>query len=525
MTVRRARAASSVRGWLAERALEHERPVAAVRRAPARSCAGAGSSGPAIDRLMRLVAWARERAHERTFERLAAQLTEPGPSRRSTGCWPDRRAARIAACLAALPADHGQRRRAAPRARQARVPDRASSAPTGSTCQGCRRTGGRGWRRPAASRPTRRSPGWRRERRYPVLMCFCAEALERATDDALEVFDRALGAADRAAQRKRDELEPPHRRDTQTTVRRFVDLTQRACSRRTTPAPTCSRLIDRRIGLERLRAGPRPCRADRPPAPTRAPRPADRRQRRPRAASCSASVHRARSSSSATGVDEDELLAALRLIARARRQRIGGGCPGFSPSAFIDAQWRDARRRRRRAAGSTAAPTSCAPPTSCARRCAPGGCGCRAAAGTPTPPATCCQTSSGSRPATRSRRRSTSPLDGRRAPATQLAGEQAELAQTARRGRATPRPSARLNDGELVVDRRPPTRTRRGAAAASSSSRAAARDRPARAADRGRRLDRLHRAPDAAEREPPAARASCRACSTPRSSRRRPTSG
>ena len=36
------------------------------------------------------------------------------------------------------------------------------------------------------------------ERRYPVLMAFCVEALERATDDALEVFDRALGAADRS---------------------------------------------------------------------------------------------------------------------------------------------------------------------------------------------------------------------------------------------------------------------------------------------------------------------------------------
>jgi hypothetical protein len=32
------------------------------------------------------------------------------------------------------------------------------------------------------------------ERRYPVLACFCAEALEGATDDAVEVFDRALGA-------------------------------------------------------------------------------------------------------------------------------------------------------------------------------------------------------------------------------------------------------------------------------------------------------------------------------------------
>jgi hypothetical protein len=46
------------------------------------------------------------------------------------------------------------------------------------------------------------------ERRYPVLMAFCVEALERATDDALEVFDRTLGGADRAAQRKRQEGVP-----------------------------------------------------------------------------------------------------------------------------------------------------------------------------------------------------------------------------------------------------------------------------------------------------------------------------
>jgi hypothetical protein len=40
----------------------------------------------------------------------------------------------------------------------------------------------------------------------------------------LEVFDRALGAAERAAQRKREELERRGRRDIQTTVRRFIDL-------------------------------------------------------------------------------------------------------------------------------------------------------------------------------------------------------------------------------------------------------------------------------------------------------------
>jgi len=32
---------------------------------------------PSVDRLVRLVGWARERAHEQTFERLAPQLTDP----------------------------------------------------------------------------------------------------------------------------------------------------------------------------------------------------------------------------------------------------------------------------------------------------------------------------------------------------------------------------------------------------------------------------------------------------------------
>ena len=53
------------------------------------------------------------------------------------------------------------------------------------------------------------------ERRLPVLMAFCGEAFERTTDDAIEIYDRALGGADRAAQRKREELERRASRDTQ----------------------------------------------------------------------------------------------------------------------------------------------------------------------------------------------------------------------------------------------------------------------------------------------------------------------
>jgi hypothetical protein len=145
------------------------------------------------------------------------------------------------------------------------------------------------------------------QRRYPVLMCF--------SDDALAVFDRALGAADRAAQRKREELERRSRRDTQTTVHRFVDLAQALFEARDANTDVL-RLIDRRIGLDRLRED------------------LDRAERilRPHGTGhldilldSSAAPGRKLLTSLITnvdfrrsGVDEDELLAALRLISRFR---------------------------------------------------------------------------------------------------------------------------------------------------------------------------------------------------------------
>jgi hypothetical protein len=61
-------------GWLTEQALEHDRPslllgefIAELRRRRI--------DRPPVDRLMRLVASACERAHEQTFQRLASQLT------------------------------------------------------------------------------------------------------------------------------------------------------------------------------------------------------------------------------------------------------------------------------------------------------------------------------------------------------------------------------------------------------------------------------------------------------------------
>jgi hypothetical protein len=62
-------------GQFIDAALEHERPSLLL----ARLCEILRADRverPSVDRLVRLVGWARERAHERTLERLAPQLTD-----------------------------------------------------------------------------------------------------------------------------------------------------------------------------------------------------------------------------------------------------------------------------------------------------------------------------------------------------------------------------------------------------------------------------------------------------------------
>jgi len=174
------------------------------------------------------------------------------------------------------------------------------------------------------------------ERRYPVLMAFCVEALERATDDAIEVFDRALGGADRAAQRKREELERRGRRDIQTTVRRFIDLSQLVLEAHDS-GTNVLRLVERRIGIERLRED-----FDRAQGIARPQQTGHLDLLIAEGGAAGRKLLAAVIASlelKPTGVDEDELLAAVRLIhqlADDKRRWL----PGFSPSAFIDAQWR-----------------------------------------------------------------------------------------------------------------------------------------------------------------------------------------
>ena len=326
------RAVAPVRDWLIEQAIEHERPSLLL----AELCAELRRRGierPAVAEGMRLVAWARERAHELTFSRLEPQLTEP-----------------LRAVLdGLLVTEGGQSRHAWLRARPTAVSATAMRRELDKRAFLIEQVGAdrldlsalppnrRSWLAQTGRQQTnqalaRMSP----ERRYPVLIAFCVEALERATDDALEVFDRVLGGADRAAQRKREELERRGRRDIQTTVRRFIDLSQIVLEAHDSGADVL-RLIERRIGIERLRED-----LDRAQGVVR---PQDTGHldlligdhgaagRKLLAAVITSLELRP------TGVDEDELLAALRLIRQLADDK-RRWLPGFSPSAFIDAHWR-----------------------------------------------------------------------------------------------------------------------------------------------------------------------------------------
>jgi TnpA family transposase len=321
-----------VRDWLVEQAMEHERPsllfsemCAELRRR--------GIERPSVAEVMRHVGWARERAHKRTFERLAPQLTD----------------ASRAMLDGLLVTDQGQSRHAWLRARPTAVSAAAMRRELAKRAFLIETIGAerfdlsalppnrRSWLAQTGRQQTnqalaRMTP----ERRYPVLMAFCVEALARASDDAIEVFDRALGAADRAAQRKRDELERRGRRDIQTTLRRFIDLSKVVLEAHDSGTDVL-RLVERRIGFEQLRAD-----LDRAQGVAR---PAQTGHLDVLISDHGATGRKLLASVIAdlelrvTAGDEDELLAGLRLISQlAGDQR--RWLPGFSPSAFIDAQWR-----------------------------------------------------------------------------------------------------------------------------------------------------------------------------------------
>jgi len=318
---------------LVEVALEHERPSLLLGRI-CELLRGEQIERPSIDRLVRLVAWAGERAHQVTFQRVGSQLTDPlratlegllasAEGARSQHAWLRARPTTVSA--GAMRRELEKRaflieQLGADRFDLSGLPPnrRAWLAQTG--------------RQSSNQAIARLAP----ERRYPVLMCFCAEALERATDDALEVFDQALGTADRTAQRKREELLRRSSRDTQTTVRRFIDLSRLVLEAHDSGTDVL-RLIDRRIGLDRLRADlERAQGIARPAGDGHIDLLIDgaAASGRKLLAAVIASIEFKR-----TGTDDDELLAALRTIGE-----LAGNprrwLPGFTASAFIDQQWR-----------------------------------------------------------------------------------------------------------------------------------------------------------------------------------------
>lgn len=323
-------ALAPVRDWLVDQAMEHERPsllfgelCVELRRR--------GIDRPAVTELMRIVGWARERAHELTCQRLVPTdrtratldgllMTRDG---RSKHAWLRQRPTSVSATA--------MRRELDKRALLIETvgADRFDLSGLAPNRRAWLAQTGRQQTNQALARMTP-------ERRYPVLMAFCVEALERCTDDALEVFDRALGGADRAAERKRDEAERRGRRDIQTTVRRFIDLSQVVLDAHDSGI-NVMRLVERRIGIETLRGD------------------LQRAQgiARPHAAGHLAELIRDHSASGRkllagvidslelriSGADEDELLAAIALIRRIADDK-RRWLPGFSPSGFIDTQWR-----------------------------------------------------------------------------------------------------------------------------------------------------------------------------------------
>ncbi len=152
----------------------------------------------------------------------------------------------------------------------------------------------------------------------------------------LEVFDRALGAAERAAQRKPEELERRGRRDIQTTVRRFIDLSQVVLEAHDSGVDVL-RLVERRIGIARLRED-----LDRARGVVR---PKDTGHLDILISESGAAGRKllasviARLELHATGIDEDELLAGLRRIGQLAGDK-RRWLPGFSPTGFIDSAWR-----------------------------------------------------------------------------------------------------------------------------------------------------------------------------------------
>ncbi len=91
------------------------------------------------------------------------------------------------------------------------------------------------------------------QRRYPILLCFGAQAVVEITDELVDLFDRCLQAAYGRARRELDELRRSEARSTNEKVRLLVELGRILLDPDADPARKLQ-LVDERIGPERLRA-------------------------------------------------------------------------------------------------------------------------------------------------------------------------------------------------------------------------------------------------------------------------------
>jgi len=91
------------------------------------------------------------------------------------------------------------------------------------------------------------------QRRYPILLCFGAQAVVEITDELVDLFDRCLQAAYGRARRELDELRRSEARSTNEKVRLLVELGRILLNPDADPARKLA-LVDERIGSERLRA-------------------------------------------------------------------------------------------------------------------------------------------------------------------------------------------------------------------------------------------------------------------------------
>ncbi len=236
--------------WLLERALEHDRPSLLFELAADRLRAGRVAR-PRVTQLERLVAAVRAEATQETYRRVEHLLD------------PERRAR-----LDGLLVDDAQLHRSRLswlRQRAVAITPRAILGELQKLTY-LRGVGVEDWDvsalspnrvkllgQLAGSSPVQALARMSEQRRYPILLCFGAQAVVEITDELVDLFDRCLQAAYGRARRELDELRRSEARSTNEKVRLLVELGRILLDPDADPARKLA-LVDERIGPERLRA-------------------------------------------------------------------------------------------------------------------------------------------------------------------------------------------------------------------------------------------------------------------------------